>query len=91
MLIVNQDRNLSINFKRINFLKVESNENEFDIVANYANDKEISIATYDSYDRVQEILLEVTNEYKKMARVDEQNNGRPRFYNIPKVYEMPEK
>lgn len=91
MLIVNKDKNLSMNFKRINFLKVESNENEFDIVANYANDKEISIATYDSYDRAQEILLEVTNEYKKMARVDEQNNGRPRFYNIPKVYEMPEK
>lgn len=91
MLIVNQDKNLSMNYKRINFLKVESNENEFDIVANYANDKEISIATYDSYDRAQEILLEVTNEYKKMARVDEQNNGRPRFYNIPKVYEMPEK
>lgn len=91
MLIVNQDKNLSMNYKRINFLKVESNENEFDIVANYANDKEISIATYNSYDRAQEILLEVTNEYKKMARVDEQNNGRPRFYNIPKVYEMPEK
>lgn len=91
MLIVNKDKNISMNFKRINFLKVESNENEFDIVANYANDKEISIATYDSYGRAQEILLEVTNEYKKMARVDEQNNGRPRFYNIPKVYEMPEK
>lgn len=91
MLIVNKDKNVTMNFKRINFLKIESNENEFDIVANYANDKEISIATYDSYNRAQEVLQEITHEFKKVARVDEQNNGNPRFYNIPRVYEMPEK
>ena len=91
MLIVNQDKNIIINFKRINFIKIESSENEFDIEINYADNKWDVIATYDSYERAQEVLQEITQEYKKVARVDEQNNRQPRFYNIPKVYYMPEK
>lgn len=91
MLIVNQDKNIIINFKRINFMKIESNENEFDIEINYSDDEWDVIATYDSYERSQEVLQEITQEYKKVARVDEQNNRQPRFYNIPKVYYMPEK
>lgn len=89
MLIVNQDKNIIINFKRINFIKIESNENEFDIEINYADEEWDVIATYDSYERAQEVLQEITQEYKKVARVDEQNNRQPRFYNIPKVYYMP--
>lgn len=91
MLIVNQNKNSIINFKRVNFINIESSENEFDIEMNYADDEWDVIATYDSYERAQEVLQEITQEFKKVARVDEQNNGRPRFYNIPKVYEMPEK
>ena len=79
MLIVNQDKNSIINLKRVNFINIESDD-EWDV-----------IATYDSYERAQEVLQEITKEFKKVARVDEQNKGNPRFYNIPKVYEMPEK
>lgn len=91
MLIVNQDKNSIINFKRVNFINIESSENKFDIEMKYADDEWDVIATYDSYERAQEVLQEITQEFKKVARVDEQNNGNPRFYNIPKVYEMPEK
>lgn len=91
MLIVNQDRNSIINFKRVNFINIESSENKFDIEINYADDEWEVIATYDSYERAQEVLQEITQEFKKVARVDEQGKGKTRFYNIPKVYEMPEK
>ena len=91
MLIVNQDKNSIINFKRVNFINIESSENKFDIEINYADDEWDVIATYDSYERAQEVLQEITQEFKKVARVDEQNKGTPKFYNIPKVYEMPEK
>lgn len=89
MLIVNQDKNSIINFKRVNFINIESSENKFDIEMNYADDEWDVIATYDSYERAQEVLQEITHEFKKVARVDEQNKGNPRFYNIPRVYEMP--
>lgn len=91
MLIVNQDKNSIINFKRVNFINIESSENKFDIEMKYADDEWDVIATYDSYERAQEVLQEITQEFKKVARVDEQGKGKPRFYNIPKVYEMPEK
>lgn len=91
MLIVNQDKNSIINFKRVNFINIESSENKFDIEMNYADDEWDVIATYDNYERAREVLQEITQEFKKVARVDEPNKGNPRFYNIPKVYEMPEK
>lgn len=91
MLIVNQDKNSIINFKRINFIKIESSDNKFDIEMNYDGDYWDVIGTYESYKRSQEILIEITQEFKKVARVDTQGNRQPRFYSIPKVYYMPEK
>lgn len=89
MLIINQDNNIIINFKRVNLIKIESSENNFDIEINYANDEWEVIATYDSYEKAQEVLKEITQEYKKVLRVDEQNNRQPKFYNTPKIYYMP--
>ncbi len=91
MLIVNQDKNSIINFKNINFIKIESSENKFDIEMNYDGDYWDVIGTYDSYERSQKILIEITQEFKKVARVDTQGNRNPRFYTIPRVYYMPEK
>lgn len=91
MLIVNQDKNSIINLKTINFINIESSENEFDIEINYGDDNWADIGTYDNYERAQEILVEITQEYKKVLRVDEQNNRQPKFYSTPKVYFMPEK
>lgn len=45
MLIVNQDKNSIINLKRVNFINIESSENNFDIEINYADDEWDVIAT----------------------------------------------
>lgn len=89
MLIVNQYKNAIINFNRINFIKIESDEDKFDIAINYDSDYWDIMGIYDSYERAQEILIEITQEYKKVARVAEQNSKEPKFYSIPRVYEMP--
>ena len=91
MQIKNQFKNTIVNYDKVRHIRIESNENQFDIVVKYAKDDEESIGTYESYLRTQEILDEITMEYKKVARVDTQGNRQPRFYSIPKVYCMPEK
>lgn len=91
MLIVGQENDLIVNFERINFIKIEPSENEYDIEINYADDNWDVIATYDSFDRAKEILAEIINAYKTVARVEEKEKGQPKFYNVPKVYFMPEK
>ncbi len=93
MLILGQNGDIIINFERINLIKIESSENEFDIEINYADDKWDVIGTYESFDRAKEIIAELINTYLKVVRVVENASckGRkePKFYNIPKVYYMP--
>lgn len=91
MLIIGQNKDTLINFERINFIKIEPSENKFDIEINYADDDGDVIATYDSFDRAKEILAEIINAYKTVARVEGKEKGQPKFYNVPKVYFMPEK
>ena len=91
MLIIGQNNDTLINFERINFIKIEPSENKFDIEINYADDDGDEIATYDSFDRAKEILAEIINAYKTVARVEGKEKGQPKFYNVPKVYFMPEK
>ena len=47
MLIVGQESDLIVNFERINFIKIEASENEYDIEINYADDDWDVIASYD--------------------------------------------
>lgn len=91
MLIVGQENDLIVNFERINFIKIEPSENKFDIEINYADDDWDVLATYDSFERAKEILAEIINFYKTVARVEGKEKGQPKFYNVPKVYFMPEK
>ena len=91
MIIIGQNNDTLINFERINFIKIEPSENKFDIEINYADDDGDVIATYDSFDRAKEILAEIINAYKTVARVEGKEKGQPKFYNVPKVYFMPEK
>lgn len=91
MLIVGQESDLIVNFERINFIKIEPSENEYDIEINYADDDWDVIASYDSFDRAKEILAEIINAYKTVARVEGKEKGQPKFYNVPKVYYLPEK
>ncbi len=91
MLIATQKNDEIINVERINFLKIEPSENVFDIEMNYANDKCDVIGTYESFERAKEILSEIINCYKTVARVESKDTRQPKFYNIPRVYFMPEK
>ena len=75
----------------INFIKIEPSENEYDIEINYADNDWDVIASYDSFDRAKEILAEIINTYKTVARVEGKEKGQPKFYNVPKVYYLPEK
>lgn len=94
MLIIGQNNDTLINFERINFIKIEPSENKFDIEINYADDDGDVIATYDSFERAKEVLVELINTYLKVARVENascKGGKEPKFYNVPKVYYMPEK
>lgn len=92
MLILGQNGDTIINFERINLIKIESSENEFDIEINYADDKWDVIGTYESFERAKEIIAELINTYLKVARVENascKGGKEPKFYNVPKVYHMP--
>lgn len=92
MLIVSQNKDVIVNLQRINFIKIDPNENEFDIEINYGNDDWIFIGTYDSYEKCKEILNAITQEFKRVVlKVNRQNTMQSEFYNIPKVFYMPEK
>lgn len=92
MLILGQDGDTIINFERINLIKIESSENEFDIEINYADDEWEVIGNYESFERAKEIIAELINTYLKVARVENascKDGKEPKFYNVPKVYYMP--
>lgn len=92
MLIVSQNKDVIVNLQRVNFIKIEPDENEFDIEINYGDDYWDVIGTYDSYEKCKEILNVITQEFKRLVlKVNRQNTMQSEFYNIPKVYYMPEK
>lgn len=51
MLIVSQNKDVIVNLQRVNFIKIEPDENEFDIEINYGDDYWDVIGTYDSYEK----------------------------------------
>lgn len=91
MLIVNQDKNTVINFKSINYIDIQPNEQVFDIEINYNNNMFADIATYESEKRAQEVLNEVINKYLEYASIKNSIGDVKQVYSLPKVYIMPEK
>lgn len=96
MIIVGQDKDLILNFDRVNFIKIEPDENDFDIEINYADDDWDVIATYKSFERAQEVLKEIVSRYSEYLRLQGgpavlqgQNDVAPAIFNVPKIYEMP--
>nr|DAY64222.1 MAG TPA: hypothetical protein [Caudoviricetes sp.] len=92
MLIVSQNKNVITNFQRINFIRIEPNKDKFDIEISYGEEYWDVLGTYDSYEKCKEILNAITQEFKRIVlKVNRQNTMQSEFYNIPKVYYMPEK
>lgn len=91
MIIVNQHEDVIINFEKLNFIKIEADENDFDIVMNYDGDYWDVIGTYESYERAQEILRAIVNVYKKCILSVDPRTKTTTYAMAPRVYEMPKK
>ena len=92
MIIVGQTRDVIINFKRINFLKIEADENEYDIEMNYDDDNWDVIGTYDSFERAKEVLNDLVNSFSFTSISGSYEEIRAKI-EITKLarYKMPEK
>ena len=98
MIIVSQTRDVIVNFERINYIKIEPDQNEYDIEINYGDDYFDVIGTYDSFERAQEILNEIVKKYSEYLKLEGgpailqgQTDIQPNIFNIPKIYKLPEK
>lgn len=99
MVIISQERRTIVNFENINFLNIEKAENnKVNILINYADDEEGIIATYKDEQRAKEVLQKIVRQYSSYlelkggpAIMQGQMDIQPNIFNIPKVYEMPEK
>lgn len=92
MLIVSQNKNVIANFQRINFIRIEPNKDKFDIEISYGEEYWDVMGTYDSYEKCSEILQGIIQEFKKVGlKINRQNTMQSEFYNIPKVYYMPDR
>ena len=65
MLIVSQNKDVIVNLQRVNFIKIEPDENEFDIEINYGDDYWDVIGSYVSYEKCKEILNAIKQEFKR--------------------------
>lgn len=50
-----------------------------------------TLGEYKTEERAKEILQEIVKEYKRVLTTINRGNGQQRFYNVPKIYYMPEK
>ena len=85
MIIVNQDRELMINFDKIVRTYIESNDNgKFEIIAE-TDGLEESLGEYETQERAREVLEEIQSRYLQYH----ERNGK--VIVLPKRYRMPEK
>ena len=63
MIIVSQTRDVIVNFERINFMKIEADQNDYDIEINYGDDNWDVIGSYDSFEEAKEILMKIVARF----------------------------
>lgn len=49
-----------------------------------------TLGEYKTEKRAKEILIEIAREFKRVLRTENRGTGQQRFYDVPKVYYMPE-
>lgn len=99
MIIVSQDKTKAINFKRLNYIQVSKvDENKSIIEINHSDCNYLIIAEYKTEERAKEVLAEIVQKYSSYLKLNGgpailqgQMDIQPNIFNIPKVYEMPEK
>ena len=96
MVIVNQDKSGVYNFDNIKSIDVL--ENEVNITDDILSNKGIVIGKYETEERAKEVLQEIVKKYSSYlqlnggpALIQGQMDVQPNIFNIPKIYEMPEK
>lgn len=89
MIIVSQDKDLIVNFDNVTVIGIaQSNSKEIDSIT--VNGEEQYLAEYKTKERAKEVLQMIIKEYKKVLTTFNRGTGQQRFYDLPKVYYMPE-
>lgn len=101
MLLVSQEDDGIINFDNILVIRLstdlETNKKTI-IYVDCIGDEHFGVGKYDTEARAKEVLQEIVKEYSSylelkggVALVQGDMDIQPNIFNIPKIYEMPEK
>lgn len=89
MLIVSQDKMKST--ERMELWIEELWENtEFEKKLFYIKSPIGTLGTYETKGRAKEVLQAIVKEYSRVLKTQSRETGQISFYNVPKVYYMPE-
>lgn len=102
MIIISQDKTMILNFEYIETIEIENplenNDGKFKILCDTTSDNQYTIAEYKTEERAKEVLAEIVQKYSSYLQLNGgpailqgQMDIQPNIFNIPKVYEMPEK
>ncbi len=95
MIIVSQNKTEIINFDNVmNIEMTDCEEDGYLIAAGFIvgrDDNYRELGYYKTKERAREILIEIAREFKRVLRTENRGTGQQRFYDVPKVYYMPEK
>ena len=102
MIIINQDKNELVNFDNIMCINITNCEEDgYLISAGFVvgrDDNYRDLGYYNTEERAQEVLAEIVQKYSSYLQLNGgpailqgQMDIQPNIFNIPKVYEMPEK
>lgn len=95
MIVVSQNKTEFINFDNVmNIEMTDCEEDGYLIAAGFIvgrDDNYRELGYYKTETRAREILIEIAREFKRVLRTENRGTGQQRFYDVPKVYYMPEK
>lgn len=99
MLIVSQNKKRIINFDNITDINVEFIHGDYELRASFVGERgSFNIGNYETEERAKEILQEIIKKYSSYlqlnggpALIQGQMDVQPNIFNIPKIYEIPEK
>ena len=93
MLIVDQSKSNIINLDRTINIGIEEKSTLIDTteISAQTDGYTVILGKYETEERAKEILIEIAREFKRVLRTENRGTGQQRFYDVPKVYYMPEK
>lgn len=93
MLIVDQSKSNIVNLDRTINIGIEEKSELTDTteISAQTDGYTVILGKYETEERAKEILIEIAREFKRVLRTENRGTGQQRFYDVPKVYYMPEK